>query len=156
MGQVQLHSLSATVIEYARTLIARHEGYSEKPYKDTEGVLTIGIGRNLEDRGLSADEVMYLFRSDLRIAAQDAAKLFHNISALDPLRQAVLLDMAFNLGYNRLAGFEKFRAAVALRDFDLAADEMLDSKWARQVGKEPDQRAGRLARIMRTGRLSEE
>ena len=66
------------------------------------------------------------------------------------MRHAVLLDMMFNMGPGRLRGFVKMRRALRRRDFDVAAVEMLDSKWSEQVGKKTDQRAWRLARMMRT------
>jgi lysozyme len=107
----------------------------------------VGVGRNLSDVGLSPDEIDLLFEHDLARATATARSLFNGFDALDPPRQAVLINMAFNLGPNRLAGFITFRARVQLHDWAGAKREMLDSKWAEQVGK----RAQRLAEQMLTG-----
>lgn len=124
-----------------------HEGVELKPYKDTLGILTIGIGRNLEDRGISEDEARYLCLNDIEIVERELHSNFAVIDRLDPARQLVISDMAFNLGIPRLRGFGKMWQALDDGDFEQAAVEMLDSKWARQVG----QRAQRLAETMRTG-----
>lgn len=123
------------------------EGNKSSPYTDTVGKLTIGVGRNLTDRGLSADEVNYLLSNDIHIATQDAKKLVPGFDKLDDVRQEVLVNMAFNLGIARLSGFKKFLAAVNAGDFTRASVEMLDSVWAKQVGA----RAIRLSSAMRTG-----
>jgi lysozyme len=124
-----------------------HEGVELKPYKDTLGILTIGIGRNLEDRGISEDEARYLCLNDIEIVERELASNFAIVDGLDPARQLVIADMAFNLGVPRLRGFAKMWLAIEQGDYNAAAEEMLDSKWARQVG----QRAQRLAETMRTG-----
>lgn len=123
------------------------EGNKSKPYTDTVGKLTIGVGRNLTDRGLSADEVNYLLSNDINISTQDAKKLVPGFDNLDDVRQEVLVNMAFNLGLDRLRGFKKFLSAVNSGDFAKASVEMLDSVWAKQVGA----RAIRLSNAMRTG-----
>ncbi|MFV1943497.1 glycoside hydrolase family protein [Pseudomonas luteola] len=125
------------------------EGCKNKPYTDTVGKLTIGVGRNLDDRGLSADEIQLILRNDIDIATRICQKLIPTFDQLDDVRQEVLVNMAFNLGQIRLAGFKKFLAAVAAGNFDLASDEMLDSTWATQVGE----RATRLASAMEKGRF---
>lgn len=125
------------------------EGRRKKPYRDTEGILSIGVGRNLEERGLRDDEIDLLLANDVREAIAEARKLFPNFDELDDVRQEVLANMAFNLGLTRLAGFKRFRAAVRAGNWALAAREMLDSKWAAQVGA----RAQRLATAMQFGRF---
>lgn len=130
-------------------LLQRHEGVRKHPYTCTAGKLTIGIGRNLTDRGLSQDEIQYLFTNDLRIAETDAmtAVGYSTYTSLSPARQAVLIDMAFNLGLARLSSFKQTLLAVKEGRYNDAADAMLQSKWATQVGE----RARTLARMMRTG-----
>jgi lysozyme len=117
------------------------------PYKDSEGILTIGIGRNLEHVGLRPDEIVYLLDNDIKVAEATARVLFENFDGLSENRRAVLVNMAFNLGQTRLSAFKDFRAAINARNFEQAAEEMLDSKWAKQVGV----RALRLAKQMREG-----
>lgn len=117
------------------------------PYKDSEGILTIGCGRNIEQRGLRPDEINLMLDNDIVEAEAIARGLVDGFDALSENRRAVLCNMAFNLGQTRLAGFKDFRAALALRNFAVAAEEMLNSKWARQVGL----RATRLAKQMAEG-----
>lgn len=127
--------------------LERDEGRRSKPYEDTEGILTIGVGWNLEERGLPQEIIDRLFELSISEAERDAMALFPSFRELDQARQRVLVNMAFNLGRKRLSGFKKMIAAVGREDWAAAADEMLDSKWARQVGK----RAERLADMMRRG-----
>lgn len=122
-----------------------HEGFRSKPYKDTEGYLTIGFGRNLDAKGISKEEGEYLLMNDL----DEAFELLFDkpyFNKLSEVRKKVLLDMAYNLN-KKLFQFKKMIAALKEDNYDKAADEMLDSLWAEQVGK----RAKRLALMMRTG-----
>ena len=138
------------VIAVARQLLKKHEGVRSKPYICTAGKITVGIGRNLEDRGLSMTEIEYLFANDLVIVARDCIKLFRDFDSITPVhRQAALLDMCFNLGGPRLAKFVNMRAAVDLRDWKTAAKEALDSKWATDVGT----RAITISYILEHGKL---
>lgn len=129
-------------------LLARvciHEGLRLKPYTDTVGKLTIGYGRNLDDVGISESEAAAMLDADLLRAEKDAKSLVPSFPLLSSLRQEVLVEMVFNLGRPRLAGFKKFLAAVESQNWNQAHYEMLESKWAVQVGH----RAETLARIMR-------
>ena len=128
-------------------LIIYHEGLELKPYKCTAGHLTIGIGRNLDDRGITEDEARFLCQNDVDIVEQELARKFPFIVGLDDVRIRVLLDMAFNLGVHRLSAFSNMWAALEEGDYKQAAVEMLDSRWARQVGR----RATNLSQMMETG-----
>jgi len=129
------------------------EGLKLKPYKDTEGVLTIGIGKNLEDVGISEDEAIYMLRNDIKRAVKEAREVFGAaFDELDAVRQNVIVNMMFNLGKPRFLTFRKFIKAVKEKDFKKASVEMLDSKWAKQV----KDRAERLAYMMRTGEVHPE
>lgn len=123
------------------------EGRSKKLYVDTVGKVTAGVGRNLTNRGLSDDEIDLMLANDIKLAEKDARSLVPDFDRLDDVRQEVLVNMSFNLGYSRLAGFKKFLAAVNAGRFAEAAAEMEDSKWFKQVG----QRGVRLRDAMRTG-----
>lgn len=139
-------------------MIAGHEGFRSKPYKCPAGFWTIGYGRNIESNPLNVDETLYfarhgfnidsyrwLLRGDVdRVVA--GLKMRFPVSGVFGARFDALVDMAYNLGPARLAGFKRMWAAIERQDFDAAADEMLDSLWAKQVGR----RAQTLARIMRT------
>ena len=124
------------------------EGRRKKPYKDTEGILTIGVGRNLQDRGLRDDEIDLMLRNDVNESIGECRRMFRNFDQIGEVRQEVLVNMMFNLGYGRFAGFRKMIAAVLVCDWAEASRQMLDSKWADQVGA----RADRLATAMKKGR----
>ena len=119
--------------EIAKDLLIKHEGVRSKPYKDSLGILSIGIGRNLE-RGLRPNEIQFLFENDLEEAELIARKLVPNFDSLSDNRKAILLDMAFNLGETRLAKFKNMLLAIAKEEYQKAADQMKDSLWYRQVG----------------------
>lgn len=123
------------------------EGFRAKPYRDTVGKLTVGYGRNLDDVGITPEEGRFLLGGDVRGAEADVVRAFPWYTSLDGPRQAVLVNMAVNLGIERLRGFRQMLEAMARRDFEQATLEMLDSLWSRQVGE----RSTRLARQMRTG-----
>lgn len=128
--------------------LRRDEGFRKTVYLDSEGIETIGVGRNLRDRGLSEDEINLLLRNDIETAILDAIDVLPcSFHSLTDARQRVLVNMCFNLGRPRLRKFKKMLAAVEREDYETAAAEMLNSKWARQVGP----RAVRLADMMRAG-----
>lgn len=127
--------------------VTRDEGRRRSPYYDSVGKLTIGVGWNLTDNPLPDEVVDLLLKISLARAERDALALFPSLYSLSDARQRVLVNMAFNLGISRLGGFRRLRSAVAEEDFAGAAREMLDSKWARQVGL----RAHRLAKLMEEG-----
>lgn len=122
------------------------EGFSAKPYVDTVNKLTIGYGRNLDDNPLTEEEAEYLLLNDLKKVKRQAEKLNY-YSELNQARKGVIINMIYNLGINRFLGFKNMNKAISHKNYHLAAIEMLDSKWANQVG----QRAIRLAKIMEQG-----
>jgi lysozyme len=126
--------------------LKRDEGLKLKPYKDTVGKTTIGIGRNLDDVGISEDEAIILLHNDLAKVAGQIRAALPWADQLGPIRGSVLGNMAFNMGIAGLLNFHKFLTALRLGNYDQAAAEMLDSKWASQVGA----RAQRLAQQIRT------
>jgi lysozyme len=124
-----------------------HEGVEKTVYNDSEGIPTIGVGRNLRDRGLSDDEIDYLLSNDIDIVVDELDKVMPWWRDLDEVRQRVLCDLVFNLGMPRFSGFKKSISYMKQQMWDQAANELLDSKWARQVGR----RAHTLSEMMRTG-----
>lgn len=127
-------------------MLTRHEGCSLKPYVDSVGKETIGIGRCLEDVGISKDEALYLLKNDIT-RCQLEANSFPWFKTIDDTRQDVVVSMIFNLGLGGFSKFKKMIDAIAANDFKTAAKEMLQSAWAKQVGK----RAYELSEMMRTG-----
>ena len=133
--------------------IGNHEGIKDTVYLDTKGHPTVGIGFNLDSSvnkeflnrnpdikqkifnktPLTKRDIQILYNFSLRIAYADAIDIFPNFQKLPKTAKKVILDMSFNLGKPRLSKFTKMRAAILKYDFDTAADEMVDSKWYRQV-----------------------
>lgn len=127
--------------------LRRHEGERLKPYRCSSGKLTIGVGRNLDDRGITAAESAYLLNNDIDRVWVELESRMPWIRQLNEARQRVLLDMAFNLGIDGLMKFRNTLATIRAGDYQKAGVMMLDSLWAKQV----DNRARRLARMMQTG-----
>jgi lysozyme len=130
-----------------RHQLIQDEGMRLFPYTDSVGRLTIGIGRNLTDRGISQTEAMDLLDNDIALAVSDLNTQFPWSQALGAPRRSVLIQMIFNLGLPSFAGFVDMIASVKRGDYSGASKAMLDSEWARQVGA----RATRLAAIMASG-----
>lgn len=116
------------------------------PYHCTADVLTIGYGRAIGTNGITKSEAEHLLRNDVEVAASDARKYLGDTAfeSLSVERQAVLVNMAFNLGINRLRGFKLLKQAILDCDYAEAKAQMLSSRWAEQVKG----RATRLAEIM--------
>ena len=145
-----------------------HEGLKLQVYKDTLGIDTIGIGRNLEDRGITQEELddldiptiehvyeygiteadaVYLATNDVQIVEEELVRAHPCVDSLDAVRQLIVIDMAFNMGVPRLCKFKNMWAAIHNEDYPTAAKEMLDSRWASQVKG----RATKLANAMHNG-----
>ena len=129
------------------TQLLRDEGLQLRPYRDTVGKLTIGVGRNLDDKGISREEALEMLDHDVSEATQSLTETLPWVTSLDEARQGVLVNMAFNLGLRGLLQFHQTLQAVENGHWQAAAQHMLDSKWAQQVGP----RATRLALQMETG-----
>jgi lysozyme len=140
-------------------------------YKDSEGIWTVGRGRNLEGKGMSDEELAraglttnhilyenlstikitrevadFLFQNDLK-EVETALKKYRWFNPLDQVRKDVIIDMAFNMGIPRLLGFNKMIIALCINDYYTASEEMLRSKWYKQVGN----RAIELSMMMHSG-----
>ena len=126
--------------------LRHHEGVEKFPYKCTAGYLTIGVGRNIEERGLLDDEIDFLLDNDIEVVMNEVSVTFDWFFDLSEVRQRVVADMIFNLGLSRFKQFKNMIAASEEGDWSEAANQMMDSKWAQQVGL----RAARLATMMET------
>lgn len=126
--------------------LKRHEGLRLTIYIDTEGVPTIGYGRNLES-GITEGEAEALLRRDVLVAIADATEVIPRFRALDRVRQQALVNMLFNLGRSRFKTFVKMLAAISYGDWSVASVEALDSRWATQVGD----RAREIAHALKYG-----
>ena len=130
-----------------RPILSRDEGVCTRAYRDTVGKLTIGVGRNLDDVGLSSDEIGLLLENDIGRAEASARRLVPAFDALSDARKCVVVSMAFNMGEAKFAGFKNTLSAINSGRWQEAAQGMRQSKWATQVG----QRAERLAKMMEQG-----
>lgn len=141
--------METTLLERIKEQLVRHEGLRLKPYRCTAGKLTIGIGRNLDDRGISQTEAYVLLDNDIQNCEKQLLDEIPEIyNGLDEVRKSVLLNMCFNLGINGLLGFNNTLAFIGAGDWERAANNMLVSKWAKQVGR----RAIELSELMRKGK----
>jgi lysozyme len=130
--------------------LRRDEGEVLHAYQDSEGYWTIGIGTLIDKRnggGITHDEAVYLALNRISRKREDLDAMLPWWRTLSEVRQRVLLNMAFNLGVSGLLEFRRMLAGAQRGDYQEAAREMLDSKWAIQVGD----RAERLAMMMREG-----
>jgi len=148
--------------------LVAHEGLRLQVYQDTLGIDTIGIGRNLEDRGITKEELddldipsidhvyeygiteadaVYLATNDVQIVEEELVRAHPCVEQLDSVRQLILMDMAFNMGVPRLCKFKNMWNVKHENKYDIAAKEMLDSRWANQVKS----RSTKLANAMHNG-----
>jgi lysozyme len=127
--------------------LKRHEGLRLKPYTCTADKLTIGVGRNLEDVGISEEEAEMLLINDIERATNQLILKFPWTEDLDTARFQALINFTFNVGIGTVGKFVNAMALLKDGNYDMAADEFLNSRWAKQVG----QRAVEVAEQIRTG-----
>jgi lysozyme len=130
--------------------LKRHEGVKYYVYKDHLGYETIGVGRCLKEGvglGLTHDEVDYLLMNDINRCLEELDAAFPWFKDLTEIRREAMINLCFNLGLTRLRKFEKALAAMSIHNYEEAADEFLDSRWAKQVGN----RATEVTEMIRTG-----
>jgi lysozyme len=155
--------MEAKLMDRIKEQLVRHEGLRLKPYRCTAGKLTIGIGRNLDDRGISQTEAYAMLERDIQDCEKQLVDEIPEIyNPLDDVRKSVLLNMCISipqsrfaplrepcyLGINGLLGFKNTLAFVKAGDWERAANNMLVSRWAKQVGR----RAIELSELMRKGK----
>jgi lysozyme len=119
-------------------------------YPDSEGYLTLGVGRLIDERkggGITREESRYLLRNDIARRIGECESRFEWFESLDPVRQQAIVCIAFQLGTEGLAKFKKAIAAIVIRDWITAEIELLDSKWHQQT----PERCERMAKIILTG-----
>lgn len=119
-----------------RNQLIRHEGLRLQPYRCPAGKLTIGVGRNLEDKGISRDEALYLLDNDIRECSRDLSSIFPDFHGLEIARKHALIDLRFNLGPSGFRSFKRMIEAAKVDDWDRAAEELKDSLWWNQVQDE--------------------
>jgi lysozyme len=131
-------------------LVIGHEGKKKSAYQDSLGYWTIGVGRLIDKRknaGLSDDEMLYLLRNDLTKAEQELLP-FDWFKMLDPVRQDVMVEFCFNIGLGGVLEFKQMISLLLKKDYKGAAQDMLESLWAKQVGPN---RSENMAKRLATG-----
>lgn len=134
-------------MEDLKDQLIRHEGLRLTVYDCPAGYKTIGVGRNLEGKGITEEEAMYLLDNDIKDFQESLSRELPWFDSLDECRKNILTNMAFNLGISGLLKFKNTLSAVENKDWEEAASQMLDSKWAQQVGG----RALELSGLMKSG-----
>ena len=130
-------------------MLKRHEGVRSHVYLCSAGYETIGVGRNIAESGLglTEDEIDFLLINDITRVKQELTDTYFWFPALNDARQDAIVDICFNLGLTRLRGFVNALEAMSREQFDIAADEFMDSRWSQQVGN----RAVEVTEMIRTG-----
>jgi lysozyme len=131
-------------VESLKEQLIRHEGLRLTVYDCPAGYKTIGVGRNIEQKGITEDEALYLLGNDIEYFTEQLEENLIGFQELSEDKKAVLVNMAFNLGVNGLLKFKNMLAAVTEERWEDASSEMLNSRWADQVGN----RAIELAEAM--------
>ncbi len=139
--------MTAESLQRLRAELVRDEGDRLDVYDDGKGHLTVGVGHNLSAHGISLPVRDLMFAEDLARAIHDATTQWPWFAELDEVRQRVLLNLIFNIGFAGVATFHRMILAILVGNYDEAANQMLASDWAGEVG----QRAIRLAHLMVTG-----
>ena len=132
-------------------MLKRHEGAENFVYLCTENRYTIGVGRNVDNRGglgLSEDEIDYLLSNDIVRCIKEINKEYVWFGDLDEVRTEAVIDAFFCLGATRFRGFHKMIEAFKRADYKEAATQLLDSRFAEQTGS----RATELAKMIETGK----
>ena len=147
--------LPLNLIEQIKEDLVRHEGYVTEIYLCSEGYPTFGIGHMVTEADMeytwpvgtpvTDERILQVFHDDCKVAVADVELLVDNLSDHPDFVSRVLVNMAFNIGRPRLSKFKNMLAAIKAKDYNLAAEEMIDSKWYRQVGR----RSEELVEIMR-------
>jgi len=132
---LQTCGMTSGWIEKTKKVLRHDEGVRFQPYRDTVGKLTIGVGRNLDDVGISDMTVDQMLEEDICKAVSSAKAIFGGqFDTMTPLRQIAIVNMLFNLGEPRFKRFVMTIAAIKRNDFKSAKDHALHSRWAKQVG----------------------
>ena len=129
-----------------RETITRHEGSRLQMYQDSLGIWTIGVGHNIQEKGISPKVMELMLDEDLEEAISELKRSVSFFSKMPQQVQEALVNLRFNMGIPRLMQFKKTLALLREGDFESAADELLDSRYAEQVGR----RALEIADMIRT------
>ena len=140
-----------------REQIEADEGCKYEIYLDHLGLPTFGIGHLVTETDeeynqpvgttITADRVAECFNKDVRTVLEDCERLYPDFDTLPEEVQLIIANMMFNMGYPRLSKFKGMKAGVDARDWQQAADEMVDSKWYRQVTNRAERLVSRMREV---------
>ena len=131
-------------------MLKRHEGVETHAYKCTAGKTTIGVGRNIDPEGgigLTMQEIDFLLQNDVDRVEEELVRTLPWVEHIEWARMDALVNICFNLGLPRFLKFKKALAAAEGQEWELCADEFMDSRWSKQVG----QRAIEVTDLIRSG-----
>lgn len=111
------------------------EGLELKAYQCTAGKTTIGLGRNLDDYGITKEEAYYLAKNNINELEDELDRAIPWWRQLDDARQRALINLSYNVGTTTLLKFKKTLQYLEDGSYEEAAKEVLDSRWADQVGR---------------------
>jgi lysozyme len=129
-------------------LLIKHEGLRLKPYRCTAGKLTIGVGHNLDDKGITETMAVFILNEDIVEVTHQCFMQIDCYRDLDQVRQDALANLAFNLGINGLLKFKNTLKAIAEKRWEDAEKGLLNSLWAKQVQKD---RVDDICHMIKTG-----
>lgn len=138
-----------------KNLVSAHEGgHMLKMYEDSKGILTVGVGHNIEERGISQAVSELMFEEDLQITVDECSQRFSWFNDMGEVRQAAIVDMVFNMGMPTFRTFTNTISYLSNRSYLSASMEMLrgtgpegKSKWYNDVGS----RALTISKMVETG-----
>ena len=144
-------------IDQLRKELERDEGVKYEVYLDHLGYPTLGIGHLITDDDpecgasvgtkVDSDRVQEAFEADVETVLSDCERLYVQFEHLPEEVKLIVANMMFNMGYTRLSKFKGMKRCVDARDWEWAADEMVDSKWYKQVTRRADRLVVRMRSI---------
>lgn len=132
-------------MEKIKAMLFMDEGYRQFPYKDTNGILSIGLGTNLQSDGITEDQAWYIANDKVSYIKDALHNQLNFFDSLDEVRQAVLINIAYNCGVHGLMGFKRMLHALSMSNYEKSADGIENSQLA-------PNRKKRIADMMRSGK----
>jgi lysozyme len=120
-------------IDNLKQQLTNHEGFRAKPYKCPAGKLTIGVGRNIEDNGISVEEAEFMLENDIKRCIEELRDIFKDFDTFGENQKMALIDFIFNIGKTTFLKFRKTISAIKKQDWEEASKEMINSLWYKQV-----------------------
>ena len=133
--------------------VKKHEGYRNKVYLDTLGKRTVGVGHLCvedfweDDKEYDEEFLMNILKDDLKNAIEGAERLLKDCPVLDDLAKEIIIEMVFQLGETGVSKFKNMIKALKIPDYQTAAIEMLDSKWAKQTPNRAQNMSSEMAAL---------